>query len=67
MVLSDRLCTCGMPKEQKFENCRAIVKILSTAVILDILQSDNGGEFAGKCIAYLKQYFKKINIEKWRA
>jgi hypothetical protein len=56
-----------MPKEQKFENCRAIVKILSTAVILDILQSDNGGEFAGKCIAYLKQYFKKINIEKWRA
>jgi hypothetical protein len=31
---------------------RAMVRILSTAVLPDILQSDNGGEFLGQCIAY---------------
>jgi hypothetical protein len=46
---------------------RAMVRILSTAVLPDILQSDNGGEFLGQCIAYLKQYFKTVHIVKGRA
>jgi len=43
-----------------------MVRILSTAVLPDILQSDNGGEFLGQCIAYLKQYFKTVHIVKGR-
>ncbi len=46
---------------------RAMVKILSVAVLLDILQSDNGGEFLGQCITYIKKYFPTINIVKGRA
>jgi hypothetical protein len=46
---------------------QAMVKILSVAVVPDILQSDNGGEFLGLCITYIKKYFPTINIVKGRA
>jgi hypothetical protein len=45
---------------------RALVKILSSACIPEILQSDNGSEFLGKCIYYVKEFFKTINIIKGR-
>jgi hypothetical protein len=34
---------------------RALEKILSSACIPEILQSDNGSEFLGKCIYYVKE------------
>ncbi len=43
-----------------------MVKILSNAVMPDILQSDNGGEFLGKCISIIKIQFKTIHIVKGR-
>jgi hypothetical protein len=43
---------------------RALVHILSLACIPKILQSDNGGEFLGKCIYYVKEFFQTINIIK---
>jgi hypothetical protein len=46
---------------------RAMVIILSIAVLPDILQSENGGEFLGECITYIKKYFPTINIVKGRA
>jgi hypothetical protein len=44
---------------------RALAKIMST-VIPQLLQSDNGGEFLGKCLAYVKEYFKNTNIVEGR-
>ncbi len=35
---------------------RTLVNIMSIAVIPDILQSDNGSEFLGKCIQYVKEF-----------
>ena len=43
---------------------RAMIRILSSSVIPEILQSDKGSEFLGKCIAYIKQYFPTVNIVK---
>ncbi len=43
-----------------------LVKILSSAVMPDILQSDNGGEFLGKYISIIKSHFKTIHIVKGR-
>jgi hypothetical protein len=37
---------------------------LSTVVVPEILQSDNGSEFLGKCITYIKEYFKTVTIVK---
>ena len=37
---------------------------MSTAVIPEVLQSDNGSEFLGKCIYYIKEFFKTVNIVK---
>ena len=45
---------------------RALIKIMSTAVIPQVLQSDNGGEFLGKCLEYVKKYFASTNIVKGR-
>ena len=39
---------------------------MSTAAIPEILQSDNGSEFLGKCIQYVKEFFKTVNIVKGR-
>ncbi len=40
---------------------------MSTAVKPQVLQSDNGGEFLGKCLAYVKEYFiKSTNMVKGR-
>jgi hypothetical protein len=46
---------------------RAMVKILSVAVVPEILQSDNGGEFLGEWISYIKKYFPTVKIVKGRA
>jgi hypothetical protein len=45
---------------------RALIKIMSTAVILQALESDNGEEFLGKCQAYVKEHFKTTSIVKGR-
>ncbi len=45
---------------------RALVRILSTVVIPEILQSDNGSEFLGKYINYIKKYYGTVNIVKGR-
>jgi len=34
------------------------------ACIPEILQSDNGSEFFGNCIYYIKEYFKTVQILK---
>ncbi len=43
-----------------------LLKILSTAVIPELLQSDNGNEFLGKCIEIIKTFYKNIHIVKGR-
>jgi hypothetical protein len=44
-----------------------LLQILSTAVILEILQSDNGNEFLGQCIKVIKAFYPYIHIVKGRA
>jgi phosphoribosylformimino-5-aminoimidazole carboxamide ribonucleotide (ProFAR) isomerase len=39
---------------------------MSSAVILEIMQSDNGNEFFRKFIHYIDEYFKVVNIVKCR-
>jgi hypothetical protein len=39
-------------------------KILGTAVMPEILYSDIGTEFLGKCIGFIKKYYKTISIVK---
>ncbi len=49
---------------------RAMIHIMSTSVVPEILQSDNGSEFLGKCIEYIKKYFPTVSIVKgklWRS
>ncbi len=43
-----------------------LLEILSCSIIPEILQSDNGSEFLGDCIAILKKYYPGINIVKGR-
>jgi hypothetical protein len=43
---------------------RLLKDTMPTAVILEILQSDNGSELLGKCIQYIKEFFKTVNIVK---
>lgn len=45
---------------------RVLVRILSIAIIPEILQFNNGSEFLGKYIDYIKKYFGNINIVKGR-
>ncbi len=51
-------------KTTKQQPGRALVCILSSACIPKILQSDDGSEFLGKCIYYVKEFFHRINIIK---
>ena len=44
-----------------------VLKIMSSTVIPDILQSDNGGEFLGKCIAMVNDHLPEVNIVRGRA
>jgi hypothetical protein len=44
-----------------------LIQILSTAVIPEILQSDNGNEFLGTCIEIIKSFYPYIHIVKGRA
>jgi hypothetical protein len=41
-----------------------LVQFFSTAIIPEILQSDNGMEFLGDCIATIKQYYNSIHLIK---
>ena len=41
-----------------------LIQIFSTAIIPEILQSDNGSEFLGECIAMLDLYYPDIHIVK---
>jgi hypothetical protein len=43
-----------------------LVRILVTAVMPEILQSNNGTEFLGECIVLLKKYYNNIRIVKGR-
>jgi hypothetical protein len=45
---------------------RALARILSSTCIPEILQSDNGSDFLDKCIYYVKEFFKTVNIIKGR-
>jgi hypothetical protein len=45
----------------------ALIRILSTAVLPEILQSDNGKEFLGYCIKMIKEEFSTIKVVKGRA
>jgi len=45
---------------------RALIKIMSAAIIPQVLQSDNEGEFLGKCLACVKEHFKTTSIVKGR-
>ena len=44
-----------------------MVRILSTAVIPEVLQSDNGGEFLGECVRMIRKHFGTIRIVKGKA
>jgi hypothetical protein len=43
-----------------------LLKILSTAVTPEILQSDNSGEFTEQCINYVKECLPQVHIVKGR-
>jgi hypothetical protein len=43
-----------------------LLQIFSTAIIPEILQSDNGSEFLGECIAMIQFYYPNIHIVKGR-
>jgi hypothetical protein len=43
-----------------------LLQIFSTSIIPEILQSDNGSEFLGKCIDLIKKYYPNIHIVKGR-
>ncbi len=45
----------------------ALIRILSSAVLPEVLQSDNGKEFLGYCIQMLKEEFHTIKVVKGRA
>jgi hypothetical protein len=44
-----------------------VLKIMSSTVIPDILQSDNGGEFLGKCIEMVSGHLLEVHIVRGRA
>jgi hypothetical protein len=43
-----------------------LIQIFSTAIIPEILQSDNGTEILGGCIATIKEYYSSIHLIKGR-
>jgi len=43
-----------------------LIKIFSTSIIPEILQSDNGSEFLGECIDLIKKYYPNVHIVKGR-
>ncbi len=40
---------------------------MTAAVILEILQSENGGDFLGECVRMVQKHFNTIKIVKGRA
>jgi hypothetical protein len=43
-----------------------LIEILSCSIVPEILQSDNGSEFLGHCIALIKKYYPRVHIVKGR-
>ena len=46
---------------------KELIKILSTAIVPEVLQSDNGGEFLGDCIRLINANFPGVHVVKGRA
>jgi hypothetical protein len=46
---------------------KEMLRILSTAVIPEVLQSDNGGEFLGGCVRLIGNYFGAVKIVRGKA
>jgi hypothetical protein len=44
-----------------------LIEIISTCIMPEILQSDNGSEFLGYCISKLQEHYGNIHIVKGRA
>ncbi len=44
-----------------------MLRILSTPVIPEVLQSDNGGEFLGECVRLIGKHFGAVKIVKGKA
>ena len=40
---------------------------MSTVVVLEILQSDNGAAFLGTCIKLINKHFPKVHVVKGRS
>jgi hypothetical protein len=55
-----------LPNKEAFTVGKSLIKILATAVIPDILQSDNGGEFTARCIEQIERHYPTIHIVKGR-
>jgi len=45
---------------------RAVVRIMSSCIIPEVLQSDNGSEFLGLCIQRINEYFPNVHVVKGR-
>jgi hypothetical protein len=56
----------SLPNKEAKTVGKALVKILATAVLPEILHTDNGGEFTGKCIEKIKKHYPTIHIVKGR-
>ena len=46
---------------------KELMKILSTAIVPEVLQSDNGGEFLGDCVRLINANFPGVHVVKGRA
>jgi hypothetical protein len=45
---------------------RALVEVLCSSILPNILQSDNGKEFLGTCIDYVRKYFSNMQVVRGR-
>jgi hypothetical protein len=56
-----------LPNKEAVTCGNALVPILATAVMPEILHTDNGGEFTDKCINIIKEHWPAVHIVKGRA
>jgi hypothetical protein len=53
-----------LPHKEAITVGKSLLKILATAVIPEILQSDDGGEFTAQCIEQIERHYPTIHIVK---
>jgi hypothetical protein len=53
-----------LANKEAFTVGKSLIKILATAVIPEILQSNNGGEFTARCIELIERHYPTIHIVK---